>query len=77
MALLLCNGAFVSLHHPVPEPPVSGHSNHAAAPAHDAGELPAVGAGHVAALIFVMWTAFGFWLVGARRVREVRYHESP
>lgn len=74
-AVLLCHGAFVSLHHPVPEPTGTGHPAHVAASADatpDAGDQLSVGTGHVAALLFMLGTALGLWLMGARRVREVR-----
>lgn len=72
MALLLCHGVFVSLHHPVPESSGAGHqanAAHAATSADattDAGKQPAVGTGHVAALIFMLGAAFGLWFVGLR-----------
>lgn len=80
MALLLCHGAFVSLHHPVPEPSGAGHAAHAATladAAADAGERPAVGTGHVAALLFMLGTALGLWLAGVRNNRAVRVVRPP
>ena len=83
VALLLCHGAFVSLHHPVPDSPGAGHSAHTAASAEttpEAGEQPSVGKGHVAALIFMLGVALGFlglWLAGSRQGRTVRVVRPP
>ena len=81
--MLLCHGAFVSLHHPVPGSPGAGHSAHAAHTATladattDAGERPAVGTGHVAALLFMLGTSLGLWLAVVRKDRAVRVVRPP